>query len=201
MILPLLIASAMSASAGSVSDFFPLKAGSKWVYERISSDGTQQVEYVAGTSQKVGKLLAVPMLASAARGPEGTTYYAIEGDTVFVVATDAKRPLQNPRPILKLGASGNTRWRWDGVDEGAYLTMEAQSVLKGKRKVLGAEHEILELKITANLGTAQIPWLVKQTAYYARDVGLIEMTEEQLLKRERTRSSLVLKSFVPGSTS
>lgn len=200
--LPTLAALALSLSPlQSASDFFPLEAGTKWVYQESRGRASAIVTDVAKAPVMVGGGLATPVETRIEGALAETIYYRLTGDTAFIVAYDLKKPLETPRPAFRI-ASGKTTWEYQGVasiaDEQMPLRVTGTSEPKGKRKILGVERECVEVKLEASVGPeGQTPVITRQTVLYARGLGLVEMNAKSTMGRKTEETKLKLVEFVP----
>lgn len=184
----------MSAPS-SISEYFPLALGTTWEYAEqgmITRDRVAASEDVAGTP-------AIPVVSEIQGKEDHRTYYRLEGDTAYIVAFNAKKPLGTPIPVLKIGP-GRTKWEFTGqsmlYNEPVPQSMKAESAPKGKRKVLDREVEVIEVKMNGMLGSNPGTAIkVNQVAYYAKGIGLIEMLSENTIGAQRSKSQLKLVRF------
>ena len=78
------------------------------------------------------------------------------------------------------------------------MTMKAESELKGKRKILGIEREVLEARYNVSVEVGNGIFLTrKQTALYAKGVGLCELIEESTINKRTTKIKTVLTKYIP----
>lgn len=196
----LLLAAALLGS--SAADFFPLDVGTKWHYEEtVANIATVHTDEVL-SPVKIGELMATPIASSVNGHVYDTLYYRVEGDTVFLVAYDPKKPLSLPLPILKV-ADGRVKWDYVGetelADEPANLSMKCESAPKGERDVLGTRRETIELKVEAQVGGSAATGIKnRQTALYAKGVGMIEMRGEGKVGNTTTKFERKLIKFEVG---
>ncbi|MFY9233205.1 MAG: hypothetical protein WAO58_01975 [Fimbriimonadaceae bacterium] len=195
--ITLLAATAMLGAGQSVADYFPLTQGMSWQY---ASDGMISRDRVAPV-EDVGGSPAIPVISEVQGKESHRTYYRVVDDTVLIVAYEAKKPLAEPVPILKFG-KGRSTWEFTGqtmfINEPAPMTMKGEASLKGKRKVLDQEVEVIEVKLSgmigSNPGTAVRS---NQVAYYAKGIGLVEMLSENSVGATKSKSQLKLVKFEP----
>mgnify|MGYP005837200871 CR=1 FL=1 len=198
----LAIAATLATGAG---DFFPLVPGTRWVYQERTDRQVNTYTDEVGPPVDIDGKPAFPIVSTQDGRTVDTVHYRVEGDSVLIVAYDPRRPLFNPRTVLKVGR-GRATWRWEGgtplLGADVPLKMSGSSQIIGKRDVLGVEREVLEVKLDGELQilpeqTARI----SQTALYARGVGLFEMRSRQTSGSRRSESVLRLVSFRPAPTS
>ncbi len=176
----------------SIKDFFPLVAGTKWQYLATSEGPNTNITMVVGPAEKVGDDQAIPIVTRIMGRDVDKIYYYAKDSTVFIVAYNPKKPFPSARPVLQIGEGGNARWDYRGDEDGFPLSVNCESNLKGKRKVLGQDVDILELKVDAVLGSDSVGMKFKQTALYARGIGLVEMTEERKVNKNTYKKHLTL---------
>src|SRR5579884_3442892 len=85
----------------SVADFFPLVPGTLRTFQEQGVSNTVTVDEV-GQPVDVGGKPAVPVKTREGTKLVNTTYYRIDGNTVYIVAYDPKHPLPDPMPVLQL---------------------------------------------------------------------------------------------------
>lgn len=191
---------ALLTLAPAVTDFFPLQPGTKWTYDSVSGVAGVYVD-TAMPEVMVGGKAAVPVRTTMAGRMVGETFYRVEGDTVYIVAYDPKKPLDIPKPVLKVGP-GRTEWThagntpFDGAMSPERLKGSAQ--MRGKRRVLDREVEILEVRLEGTVGAGSTGVEVRQNAIYARGIGLVSMSQTARVGDRQDRSSLTLIRFEPG---
>lgn len=189
---------------GTAAEFFPLTPGTKWTY--ASMVGTMASEQVdeALAPVEIGGELATPIQTKVQNRVVGTSYYRVSGDTVFLLAEDPKKPYATPMPIFKVG-EGRTSWKSEG--SGSFMGSLAPFVLKGESNLkrewkfpLGPK-DTFEVKMETIIGTNEKAAIRgKQSAYYAKGIGLIEMLSEQKVNGQTSKMTLKLLKFeVPES--
>ncbi|HZH98057.1 MAG TPA: hypothetical protein VEX38_03725 [Fimbriimonadaceae bacterium] len=194
--LAALIAVTACASAESIADYFPLATGTKWHYSSVIGNFSESVHEEALAPVEVAGALASPISSRTEQMRADTTLYRVDGNTVYLVGYDPKRPLDPPRPVLKWDGA-KTSWTFNGIDEGLPLQIKAQVDRAGKRKILDRDMDVLELKMEAVLGDGKSGMRFKQQAFYARGIGLAEMNEEQKVGKKTTKRTLRLIKFEP----
>lgn len=192
------------ALAPAAEEFFPLVPGTKWHYQITGQGGGYTSRDSVGSPAEFGGKTAIPIESSTG----SPTYYRVEGDTVYLVGYSPKRPLETPIPILKITDRAE-KWDYYGVTDfmgaAAPLTMKARSQKGRKRKILGKEVETWESSYEGTLshrppdvdgpGTNTV---VKQSAVYARGIGLVEMTNEGKVGKSSSKYTMRLVQFEPG---
>jgi len=200
-ILPAIVLTACAEQG--ISEFFPLKAGTKWTYLEKAKFDT--LEYVDEVKQgiKIGERYTIPVETRANGKVLETRHYQIEGDTVLLVAYSSKLLLEPPQPVLK-SANGKVSWTYAGKTPflGAMVPIELKATVtpKGKRKVLDTDRECIELNMDAKMyGGAGMTIDFHQVALYAKGVGLVEVKQRQRGAGESSESSTRLTRFEPAS--
>ncbi|MBS1713160.1 MAG: hypothetical protein JST30_02360 [Armatimonadetes bacterium] len=168
------------------SDYFPLTKGVSWTYE-VSGSGTS-TRYVdsVGNTQTIDGQDATPIVSKVGAKVDGSTFYRVTADTVYVVAFEQNKPLGSPYPILKFG-SGSNDWTFDGETQwlgtSAPLSMKGRVKKIGQRDVLGTKRDAIEVTIDAIIGAKDQPNLKSSQVYvYARGIGLVEMKDTMKVK-------------------
>jgi hypothetical protein len=185
----------------SVADFFPLVPGTTWEYQEVAGFNARTYKDVVGEPVEVGGKMAYPVISMVDKKEDGRMYYMVEGNTLFLVAYDANKPLGSARPIVKFGP-GTTKWEFEGdtmfLSSPAAMKMKCQATLKGKKEIFGKEVEMLEVRFEGQLGEAGTSIRSNQVAYYAKGIGLYEMLSDNTIGQSKSKSSLKLLKFVPG---
>jgi hypothetical protein len=202
MVATLLAVALLAPSQPQAAEFFPLVPGTKWHYEEIGTAGAVLYVDHVGTPEEVDGKLAVPVSAFQGNRKLDTTYYRADGEAVLIVGYQPDKPLQVPRPILRVG-SGRVRWNFVGdtpfYHDPVPLRMEGEANLRGTREVLGRKVDVLEVKLTAKVGgDAGTALDIRQTTLYGRGIGMIEMTEVGKVGKSSHRRTLKLVKFEPG---
>ncbi|MEZ5162240.1 MAG: hypothetical protein R2688_00515 [Fimbriimonadaceae bacterium] len=204
MIATLIAASTILGQEKSVKDFFPVIPNSVWRYEESQKGKSSKtvVEMKAGSPFHSGEEEVVPVTSTIYKATT-TIYYKITSNEVVTMGYELDKFLDQPIPIIKLKDRGMS-WKYVGetqlIGEMAPLTMDCSSRLIGKRKVLGEDREVLEVKykavIDAEIGNMKIE--SQQTAFYADGIGLYEMKENGKVGRSSTERTMKLISYVEG---
>ena len=197
-----LAVSLLSPSDAGAGEYFPLVPGTKWTYREESA--FMPGDYIDEVKEpvEIGGQKCFPVETRLDKKVLETVYYAESGDTIFIVAYDPKKPLESPRPLFKAGAS---KMKWDYTGTTPFMSnpipirVKGESVSKGIRKVLDREAECIEVRLEAQLGTEKEKFLIsKQTAIYAKGIGLVEMQEKATVARNTEERKLRLVEFTPG---
>lgn len=204
MLNTLLCAVATVAPAIEAVDFFPLAPGTKWTYREegkfisaLYTDEVKEPVEIAGDK-------AFPVETRQDGLLVDTVYYRSTGPAIFIIAYDPKKPLPVPRPLFKLGEKREA-WEYEGITfflkDPVPLNVKGESVPKGKRKVLGKETECIEVKFDARMGSSTENYVFsKQTAIYAKGIGLVEMQEKTTVNRRSDERKLRLVDFEPAKS-
>jgi len=185
----------------TASSFYPLVPGVAWTY--VTTPGGTETTDTVGEPIRLNGKDAYPVRTTFKGQSMGATYYRIEGDTVYTLGFDRSGgqgiiELRPQHPVLKLGAP-KASWTYVGfspfVKENDPFQFKASSQLLGKRDVLGTEREILEVVMDAQIGETGVGAKVKQTTLYARGVGMIEMTEDSIVGKEKHHRVVKLVKF------
>ena len=197
-----LAVSLMSPPATGAGDYFPLVTGTKWTYREDSAFNPGDYVDEVKEPVEIGGQKCFPVETSLNKKLLETVYYSEAADTIFIVAYDPKKPLEAPRPLFKAGAS-KTKWEYTGLTpfmgQPIPIRVKGESTPRGIRKVLDREAECLEVRLEAQLGTDKEKFLVsKQTAIYAKGIGLVEMQEKATVARNTEERKLRLVEFTPG---
>ncbi|MCB0824846.1 MAG: hypothetical protein KDC26_01540 [Armatimonadetes bacterium] len=205
MIATLIAASSILGQEKSAKDFYPLIPNSTWVYEE-SQKGKKDKSTLEMTVNEAVKFRDHDVIPVANKMGRQVTniYYQVTDSEVFVLGYDLEQMLDKPIPILKLqGKEANWNYRGSTQLMGypASLSMQCTSKLLGKRKVLGEECEILEVKYKAVIDedSGGLKIESEQTALYAAGIGLYEMKEIGNFGKQRTERSLKLISYEKGN--
>lgn len=192
----------IAASRQDAAAYFPLNSGSTWVYTDSVGKMSETHKETVGNTIEIGGQPATPIVTWVDGQVQGSTYYRVEGDTVWVVAFVQNAPLEQPYPVFKLGPRRVT-WEHSGTTEfsgqAAPLKLKGSSRPVGKRKVLGTEREVVEVVVEAEIDPgAGAPMKSHQTSLYAAGVGLYEIKEKFVFGQEKAERKRVLQSFSPG---
>jgi len=169
------------ATTPPASDFFPTAPGSRWVYE--DKQGRQTVVLEDRAEEPVGKGAdqLFPIVTFQENQRMESTYYRIEGDTVWLAGFDPKKLLDRAYPILK-STDDKTNWTFTGTTH--FMQDPVPITMKGTTKALKEvrfENQRvpgLEVRLEATIEAGPNMTLhTTQVATYAKGIGLIEMTE------------------------
>ena len=98
-----------------------------------------------------------------------------------------------------LPGTGPAKWNYETNEEGVPLRVTCETAFRGKRSVLEKEVDVVELKLEAVLGDEKsIAMTIKQTAIYARGIGMVEMTEVRKVNNKNHKRRIKLTKFEAG---
>lgn len=197
----MILLAALLAARSPAEAYFPLMEGAKWTYKSEAGGLAATQIDVAGKPVEVGGSPATPIVTTVNGRTVGTSYYRVEGDTVFLVAEDPKKPLADPQPVLRV-SEGKATWTFSGptslMGAAASLDLKGESFHRGERTVLDAKRTVLDVKLEMRISTNEALNIVgKQLSTYAKGVGLIELHSEQTVGKTKSKSSLRLVKFEP----
>lgn len=194
--LPANSGTASSTATVSAADFFPLVTGTRRTYEEKAKDTSQNVDQVGPTVQIKG-VDAIPIITQVNGQTVTTTFYRVDGDTVYLIANDMDHPLPKPLPILQVG---DKPMQWDysglaGTDKWAEaISMKGSSRMLGEKMVLGKKVPVLEVKLVTTMGPSMAREIIEQTATYAKGIGLVELSSKTTVgKRSATNQLRLIK--------
>ncbi len=183
---------ALCLLAPSASDYFPLQPGTRWHY-REEGSGAELVDSVEAAVEIRG-FKATPILSEG----KFSTYFVVDGDTVYRVASDPKYPLEPPMPVLKVGER-KMEWTYDSFNSSPPIRMKCTSEPKGQRDVLGKKVAVIEVRTDATFGDPKRGMKSRQVALYGEGLGLVHLTEELTLGKENHKRSMELVKFEPAA--
>jgi hypothetical protein len=191
----LLAALAIAPAAPSAAEYFPLRPGTRMVYEEKSLEASVTTD-VVGQPVEVAGSAAVPVTTYQNGSVVNTTFYRVGPDLVSIVAHDKDHPLKSPLPVFKLPADRKSDWTFFGnigtEKEPEGLSMKGEAQFKGEREVLGTKVPILEVRITASVGGGRSKEDVEQVAIYGKGIGLVELTSITKIGKRKAASVLRL---------
>lgn len=203
MLCTLLAASALGQPVPTAADFFPLTPGTRWTY-RETIEGTRRT-YVdeAGEPVAIGERSATPIVTKRGTALIGTTFYAIAGDRIEIVAEeDARNVLAPPRPLFEVGAD-ERKWTFDGTVpynlRMVPIKIEGRSKRGGPREFDGKPVATLSVTISAVIKIGRRDNITQnQEAVYGAGIGLLEMRQKGKTKQGESSTELELVEFKPG---
>lgn len=202
MISTLLVLSAIQSV--SAADYFPLQTGTRWTY-RSESGGLSatQIDEV-GPKVEIDGHEATSIVTKVNGRTVGTSYYRVDGDTVYLVAEDPKKPLVDPQPVLKVGQTKQD-WSFGGqtsfMGAGATIDLKGTSTAPKARKVLDRQVDSIEVRLDMKVATSEALGMNgRQTSVYAKGIGLVELQSEQTVGKQKSKSTLRLIKFESSSS-
>lgn len=190
-----LLVLAASAAPQAAEDFFPLLKGTRWTYRDMVNEYVDEVMEPI----KIGEVEAIPVTTFLDGKRAESTYYSATPEGLFIVAYDAKKPLPSPMPVFK---SKERSWTYSGLTQwlGGFSPIEMKGSVspRGKRKVLGKDAETIEVRLDAKIGGAEGGLMsVKQTATYAKGIGLVRMVQSNTINGREQKSTVELVRHDP----
>lgn len=211
-----------TSGAPTVTDFYPVTAGSSWVYEEeVKSDKrvfkNRITDKVSEHYELEGNTV-YDLISSDSSGTISKTTYTVADNKIqfyFPSSTkpsdkDGDPPVVVPKimyPVF-LVAEKSESWSYFGMtpyDGGAIpMSMDATSKRVGMRTVLGNKVECVEVTTMSELnlfsGTDFAPksgkgLTSKVVAIYARGIGLVELKEVRQLEKQKGEISRKLVSY------
>jgi hypothetical protein len=193
MIALALIASLSSMSQVSAVDFFPMAPGMNWIYETTGDGAGMYRQSVGGAIDIEGTMMA-PLNIIINNKVVQTTFYRVSLSGVSVLGSDPKAFLEKPQPVFQVDSKG-TKWSFEGPspyegDKIERMRITGESKIVAPRTYLGEKRECLEVKSETKIGLSESSaTVIKQTAYYAKGLGLAELDEviragKRTLKRQ-----------------
>lgn len=165
-------------------DLFPLKPGSKWIYD---ASGTVVTATVDGTAKVGDKDCTV--VKREWDGGSSREYYTVTEDGVFLHRLEADKNVEfanDPVPRLKFGVKKGDTWTWkfEG-QEGKYEHQGEEEI-----EIAAGKFQAVKIHVTATSG--DMSYTV--TRWYAPGVGLVK--EEMV--RDASKRVTELKKFEAG---
>ncbi len=188
--------------APNIAEFFPLNPGDSWEYVAEGAGGTIRLTNRVQAPKEVGDVpVAYPVDTLIQGRTTGTTYYMVKENSVYVVAFDIKRPLFEPRQMLTMGEK-TVKWDYQFTEDYLPVDVKNEATLRGRRKVLDREVDVLELKVEAVMGDPKgANERMSQVFLYGRGIGLIEMTEDRKVARNTFKRKMKLAKYTPAAAS
>lgn len=192
--------------APDLSEFFPLNPGDMYTYAESGHGLKDTFVDTVGSPVDMGGALAYPITTKSGTAPAEPTFYRVTADQVLVVGFKVDEPLKKPYPIIEFQGRGK-KWSYIGetamMGAEAALKLEGSSKLIGQKDVLGEKREVLEVVLDATVideeASAAVKNVVgvktKQTARYARGIGLYEMKEEATLGKQKSTRVRTLTKY------
>lgn len=201
--LATLAACLLAPQAASVTDFFPMQPGDRWVYEEKMGKATSTVTDTVESQIKIADEPVTPIVSVYTGERPDRAYYSVRGDAVWLVAFQMDALLEAPYPIIKVAGDAPATWNVQGTTflHGSQvpLTVKGTSRRVADREFFGAKREILEVKLEARIdgGKLQDMGVIETTQIctYAKGIGLVEMTDTQVFNRKKTERKRKLISY------
>ena len=202
--LPVAVFAWVASQHQDVAEFFPLKTGTTWTYQDEAGATAQTFIDSVGNEQKIGDETATPIVTKFNGQIDGSTFYRIDGDTVFVVAFDQNKPLAAPYPIVKYGSGKNT-WDFKGVTQwlgaDAPLSVKGSCKKVGDKELFGSKHQVIEVVLDAVIGPSGASGIKShQVSHYASGIGLVDLKDTTTINKTKSQRTRTLVSFKAGET-
>lgn len=187
--------------ADFVADFFPLNPGDKYTYIETAGSAAYKVTDTVGDIVKIKEEEAIPVGTKSGATDNGSTFYRIVDDTVYVIAYDAKTPLEEAIPVMKIG-DREVKWDFAGMtsvldDKNTAMIIKGSSHKAGQKQVLGQKRDIYEVTLDIQVGAEKGGFKSKQVAEYARGIGLVMMKETSIINKKKTERTRTLSEYKP----
>lgn len=187
----------------SAAEYFPLKEGMSWDYEDTLNGQKDKVHDLIGAPRKLDSLEPVfPLVSVSESSPQETTYYHVDGNTVFTVAYDDGKPLSKPLPILILDTK-KREWTYKGTVQfmrgKANLEVNASSEPGPEETFLGTKYPTYVVRFDATM-TTDIHEIIKtsQQLVYGKGIGLMKFAQDATAGDQRMHRERKLLFFDPG---
>lgn len=187
-----------------VDEFFPIKPGTIWRYVEKSGKSEIGVEDRALKPEKVGSREATGFASYINGQLSEMTVYAIDNNTVMLIAVDPKRPFEIPYPIFQGSTSDTSKWRFDGnaqfiAEPTPHVLVGEARLLSRQETVLGRKVDVVEVRLKGTLGAAGLGQiLTDRKAKYGKGIGLFQSTEStQMGKEKHVREKKLVAYFEP----
>jgi len=183
-----------AAASPSVADFFPLVPGTVRTYNdfagstRASTDEIGQPIDVAGAP-------ATPLLTKDQGRTVGTLLYRIEGNIVFLVGVDPKKPFPAPIPVLQFdGKQG--KWQFQGTMgkgiDAEPLVITGEAKLLKDQVVLGKKVPVIQATMKVLTGVGRTQQADEQTMLYAKGIGMFKANSTTRIGKQAITSTRTL---------
>lgn len=175
---------AIAIVSSQALDYFPLRAGMEWTYTvsfyRNMASATQ-VNRVLEPIQMKG-VTVTPMTVQIDNGELQTSYYAVRGEFMCIVAQSQTDLLPTPVPVLPLNPDKKKNFEFNGAVEflGGLTPSTTKTRVVGivKTTVLGQERKALKVTRETNLGGDKTKIVIKSTELYVDGIGLVFQRQE-----------------------
>jgi hypothetical protein len=168
------------------SEYFPLKAGTKWVYKTNEGKVTIQVE----KHEEIGGVMCAHLVGTTGDGKKHSEYDRIGKDGVLRVQAGGQT-ISPPLKILQLPAKANDKWTVSSNVLGKKLTGTFTASITDLT-VLGKKYPGV---VMAKSDDFQVDGQnVPHTYYFAKDVGIVK----QVVTFANQDIVVELESFTPA---
>lgn len=198
--IPAALLALAAVQTPSVLDFFPLNDGDEYVYTDEAGLQTYTITDRVKGPVKVGDKEAFQVDSYLGSKTFGSSFYAVEGRKIMVIAYEKEKPLPSPFPVFQLPEEG-ARWAFSGsttfLDEDVAVAIVGEVRKSRNYNFLGQSREALEVKMKTDDGRI----VTEQTSIYAKGVGLVEMKEVITINKRKQERKRRLVSYKPGKRS
>ncbi len=162
-------------------DFFPIKNGTKWVYDSAGQDLTVTV---SGTAKVAEKECVV--FKKEWTGGSSKEYYSVTDQGVFLHRLEADKTTEfpdNPVPRLKFGLKKGEFWEWkQDIQNGKYEHRGEEEI-----EVPAGKYKCWKVHVEASSGDMKY----SVTRWFASGVGLVK----EVMSRDGKDRVMELKRF------
>ena len=197
--LTLLAAAAILVAADPGTDYFPLKPGLTWEYN-VTVPGTplrfRQVQKSIDPV-KIGDTMTSPLDVSLDGREDNTTYYAISGGFVTIVAVTDKVALPTPIKVIPVEPKEGQKWEFEGETMLYGTVAPTKSSYKitemKEQDVLGKTRMCVKIESKSKIGTGKKALETKAALVFAKGVGMIYRTQEVTSDRGGSATTTLVK--------
>lgn len=171
----------LTAGQRQATDYFPMEPGMKWTYETSGASYGLYVQEVGAAVEVEGKM-RLPLTIKIGGKLVQTTFYDATPTAIFVLGHDPKQLLPKPQPVFQFDAKG-AKWEFEGPspyedDKESRIFIKGQSKDIGQRTVGSEKRDCIEVKSETKIGlNEKTATVFRQTAIYAKGIGLVELVE------------------------
>ena len=188
----------LNSGQALATDYFPMEAGMKWTYETSGASYGLYAQEVGAAVEVEGKM-RLPLIIKIGGKLVQTTFYDTTPNAIYVLGHDPKQLLAKPQPVFQVDAKG-AKWEFEGPspyedDKESRIFIKGQSKDLGQKTVGAEKRDCIEVKSETRIGlNEKTATLFKQTAIYAKGIGLVELNETvQAGKTTQQRKVKLLK--------
>jgi hypothetical protein len=169
--------------------YFPVRVGTKWVYEVKTEDRTFEIiEVITHTEEKDGRYrVFVGREADGKVTPLLTAEVSADG-VAWISAGD--REYKSPSRQVKLPVKNGEKWAWQGDDPEEKIKMSYRTVGEEEVEVAAGKHRAVRVEATSEFGGKA----VITTDWFAPAVGRVR----SISKIGDRETVVTLKQFTPG---